>query len=130
LLLMPLFLAKKYPGKGGLLFKYSAIAAGTFFITVNLFGAVAVGFRTAQAGLGTLTNPQLKIAEGFFDSIDKEAKELKELGPTLLERTLDLLQNGGDEQPAAALIENGQKLIADAHVFVTIAKMFKSLDWA
>ena len=92
LLLTPLFLAKKYPGNGGLLFKYSALAALTFFITVNLFGGVAVGFRSAQAALGRLTNPQIKIAEGFFDSLDKEADELKDIAPQLLAPTLYQLQ--------------------------------------
>src|SRR5262249_34709452 len=119
LLAMPLVLAKKYPGKGGMLFKYSALAAVTFFITVNLFGGVAVGFRSAQAALGKLTNPQVKIAEGFFDSLDKEADELKGIAPQLLAPTLYQLQNS-DEQPTVALLENGQKLIKDAHVFVTI----------
>ena len=38
--LMPLVLAKKYPGQGSVLFKYSALAAVTFFVTVNLFGGV------------------------------------------------------------------------------------------
>jgi hypothetical protein len=129
LLLTPLFLAKKYPGKGAMLFKYSAIAAVTFFITVNLFGGVAVGFRSAQGALGKLTNPQMKIAEGFFDSLDKEADELKGIAPQLLAPTLYQLQDNSDDQPTVALIENGQRLIADAHVFVTIASLFKKLDW-
>src|SRR5262249_49180565 len=40
LLLMPLALRRKYPGQGKVLFKYSALAAATFFVTVNLFGGV------------------------------------------------------------------------------------------
>jgi hypothetical protein len=129
LLAMPLFLRKKYPGKGGMLFKYSALAAVTWFVTVNLFGVVAVTFRTAQSAMGTLTNPQLKIAEGFFDSLDKNADELLVLGPSLLGPTLYQLQDGGDEQPTVALLENGQKLLTDAKVFVAIAKLFKKIDF-
>ncbi len=43
LLLMPLFLRSRYPGKGRLLFKYSALAAVVFVVTINLFGAVLHG---------------------------------------------------------------------------------------
>src|SRR5262249_8856289 len=50
------------------------------------------------------------------------------IAPQLLAPTLYQLQNS-DEQPTVALLENGQKLIKDAQVFVTIAKTFKQLDW-
>jgi len=40
LLFMPVFLASKYPGQLGTLFKYSALAMVTFVIAVNLFAGV------------------------------------------------------------------------------------------
>ncbi len=64
LLGIPLVVGKKYPGKLGVLFKYSALAAVTFFVTVNLFGAVLTGMRAAQGALGSATNPSLAIAKG------------------------------------------------------------------
>ena len=51
LLLVPLFVGKKYP------FKYAALAAVTFIVTVNLFGAVLLGMKTVQTAMGTATNP-------------------------------------------------------------------------
>jgi hypothetical protein len=75
------------------------------------------------------TNPQLKLAEGFFDSIDKNADELAPFGSQLFGPTLYQLQNS-DEQPTAVLLQNGKQLIEDARVFVAIGKMVKSLDFA
>ncbi len=129
LLFMPLVLRKRYPGQGAALFKYSALAAVTFVVTVNLFGGVVLGFRTAQSKLGPATNPQLKIAAAFFDTIDHNADDYLVLGKELFAPTLAQLQGDSDEQPAAVLIENGKKLIKDADVFVTIARAFKKVDF-
>ena len=128
LLGMPLVLAKRFPGQGARLFKYSALAAVTFFVTVNLFGCVVLGFRTAQSKLGDSTNPQLAIASAFFDTIGTHAEDYLDLGKQLFAPTLNGLQNDGDEQPAAVLLENGKKLIKDGGVFVSIANAFKKLD--
>jgi hypothetical protein len=129
LLLMPLFLRKRAPGQGKRLFGYSALAAITFVVTVNLFGMVVVGFRSAQAALGSATNPQLHIASGFFDTLDQNADELVMFGSQLFGPTLEQLQGDSDEPPVAILIENGKNLVKDADVFVTIAKAFKKLDF-
>ena len=128
LLGMPLFLRRRYPGQGAKLFKYSALAAVTFVVTVNLFGVIALGFRSAQAALARQTNPQLKIAEGFFDGLDDNADEMASMGGQLIGPTLYQLQ-ASDEQPTVLLLENGQKLIGDARVFVSIAHLFKKLDF-
>jgi hypothetical protein len=128
LLLMPLALRRKYPGRGAALFKYSALAAVTFVVTVNLFGTVVIGFRTAQGALGSSTNPQLRIAAAFFDSLDKNADDYIVMGKELFAPTLEQLQGNTDEQPATVLIENGKKIVKDADVFISIAKAFKKLD--
>ncbi len=128
LLLGPLVLRRRYPGQTASLLKYSALAALTFVVTVNLFGTVVLGFRTAQGALGAATNPQLRIASGFFDSLDHNAEELLITGKELFAPTLAQLQGNGDEQPTVVLLENGQRVIKDAKVFVSVAKMFKKLD--
>jgi hypothetical protein len=130
LLLMPLVLKKKYPGKTGMLFKYSGLAAVTFFLTVNFFGGVVIGMRTAQGALGGMTNPQLKVAEGFFDSLAAEPDKYLPLAKDLFGPTMYQLQGGGAaEQPAVALIENGQRLIEDAKVFTSVARAFEKIDF-
>jgi hypothetical protein len=128
LLAMPLVLRKRHPGQGAQLFKYSLIAALAFVVTVNMFGLIAIGFRSAQAALAKQTNPQLKLAEGFFTSMDEKADELVPLAGGLLAPTLYQLQNAG-EQPTVLLLENGKKLLEGARVFVAIGKLVKSLDF-
>ncbi len=128
LLLMPIFLAKKYPGQGGTLFKYSALAAGVFVITVNLFGGVLLGMRGVQAALGKHTNPTLAIAAGTFDTLDRHAEDYAIMGKELFAPTLEQLR-GGDEQPSVVLLANGQKVVKDAMVFVSVAKIFKRISF-
>ena len=128
LLAMPLALRKRYPDQMRTLVKYSALAAVAFFVTVNLFGVIALGFRGAQAVMAKATNPQLKIAEGFFDGLDENADEMVPFAGQLIGPTLYQLQNT-DEQPTVLLLENGQKLIKDANVFVSVAHMFKKVDF-
>jgi hypothetical protein len=127
LLFMPLALRKKYPGQGANLLKYSALAAVTFFVTVNLFGAIVLGMRGAQGAVGNQTNPQLRLAAGFFDTLDHNAPRYVVTGRELFAPTLEALDGKSDEQPAALLIANGQKVVKKASVFVRIAKMFKQV---
>jgi hypothetical protein len=129
LLAIPLVGGKKYPGQTGVLMKYSALAAGTFFVTVNLFGGVLMAMKTAQGALGDLTNPSLAIAGGTFDTLDRNADEYIVMGKELFVPTLMQLQGNSDEQPSALILENGMKIVKDAKVFVSIAKMFKKIDF-
>ena len=129
LLLMPLVLAKKYPGQGKTLFKYSALAAGTFIVTVNLFGGVLFGLRTVQGAMSNYTNPSIAIAAGTFDTLDENAERYIVMGKELFLPTLEQMRNSPDEQPSVALLGNGMKIVQDAKVFLSIAKMFKKVDF-
>ncbi|MBA3501131.1 MAG: hypothetical protein H0T65_12205, partial [Deltaproteobacteria bacterium] len=129
LLGMPLLLAKKYPGQGKTLFKYSALAAGTFFVTVNLFGGVLFGMRQAQSALSSYTNPSVAIASGTFDTLYNNADEFVTTGKELFLPTLEAMRNNPDEQPAVMLLENGMKIVEDAKVFMSMAKLFKKVDF-
>jgi hypothetical protein len=126
---MPLALKKKYPGQGAVLFKYSALAAMTFFVTVNLFGGVLYGMRTAQGALSSYTNPSVAIAGGTFDTLYNNADEFVNTGKELFLPTLEQMRNNPDEQPAAMLLENGMKIVKDAKVFMSMAKLFKKVDF-
>ena len=129
LLAMPLVLRKKYPGKGTPLFRYSALAALTFFVTVNLFGGVLFAMKTAQPNLGALTKPSLAIANATFDTLDDNAEDFLVMGKELFVPTLMQLDGNSDEQPAVLLLENGLKIVDDAKVFLAIAKMFKRINF-
>jgi hypothetical protein len=129
LLVTPLVLRKKYPGQGKVLFKYSALAAVTFFVTVNLFGGVLLMMRTAQTALGPLANPTLAIASGTFDTLDTNAEEYITTGKELFVPTLEQIKANPDEQPAVLLLENGTKVVKDATVFVRVANLFKKVSF-
>ncbi|MGN6104606.1 MAG: hypothetical protein ACTHU0_05855 [Kofleriaceae bacterium] len=129
LLGLPLVLRKRYPGQGKTLFKYSALAAATFFVTVNLFGGVLFGLRSVQSVLSEYTNPSVAIAVSTFETLDKNAEDYIVLGKELFAPTLEQLSRNPDEQPSVALIENGAKLVKDAKVFLHIARTFKKVDF-
>jgi hypothetical protein len=129
LLLMPLFLGKKYPGQGKVLFKYSALAAVTFIVTVNLFGGVLYGLRTVQAGLSSYTNPSIAIANGTFDSLHDDAHKYITTGKELFLPTLEAMRKNPEEQPSVLILQNGQKIVKDAKVFLSIKDMIKRVDW-
>jgi hypothetical protein len=128
LLLTPLFLRKKYPGQGGVLFKYSGLAALVFFVTVNLFGAVLYGMKVGQAKFAA-TAPNVALAAGFFDTLDDNAETYIVMGKELFAPTLEQLSGKSDDQPSVALIANGAKVVKDAMVFVRVAKLFKKIDF-
>ncbi len=129
LLLMPLALAKKYPGQGKLLLKYSGLAALVFFVTVNMFGGVIYGFRTVQGAMSDFTNPSTAIAAGTFDTLDDHADYFIVMGKELFAPTLDQMKAHPDEQPSVLILENGVKVVQDAKVFLSIAKLVKKLSW-
>lgn len=128
LLLMPIFLAKKYPGKLGLLFKTSAIAAFASVIVMNLFAGIVLLLKNVQGALAKFTNPQIKIVEAALDGIGDSADHLISFGPQLIQPTLDQLSSS-DEPVPVALLQNVQKIAKDAEPFLTAAKWFKGMLW-
>ena len=129
LLAMPLVVGRRYPGKGGVLFKYSALAAVTFFVTVNLFGGVLIVMRGVQGALSGYTNPSVAIVSATFDTLDHNAEEYAVMGKGLFLPTIEALRGNTDEQPVVMLLQNGQKIVKDAKVFVSVAKMFKKVNF-
>jgi hypothetical protein len=126
---MPLALKKKYPGQGAVLFKYSGLAAMTFFVTVNLFGGVLFGMRSVQGALSSYTNPSVAIASGTFDTLYNNADEFVTTGKELFLPTLEQMRNNPDEPPAATILANGMKIVQDAKVFMSMAKLFKKVEF-
>lgn len=72
ILLMPLFLRSRYPGRGGLLWKTSAVSAGAFAITVVLLGGSLYAIRTVQGAVATdSTSPKMRVADAAFAVLSK-----------------------------------------------------------
>jgi len=127
LLFRPLFLVKRFPGQGTTLFKYSAISAGLFFLTVNLFAMVIGLLKTAQGAAGHFTNPQIAVVEAAFDVLDKNADDLVEVGPKLIEPSMHELAKG-DASFVVVLLENFKGIKSDIDAILAIAKLMKALD--
>ena len=129
LLLMPLILRKRYPGKSGVLWKYSAISALLFFVTINLFAGVLSVLRVGQMVGGGMTNPQVQIVQATFDTIDENAEDIAPMGPVLIEPTLGALNPESEDPLPVLLLQNVQKFNNELTVFKSVASFFKSVNW-
>jgi len=129
LLFLPFALRKKYPRKMGVMFRYSALAALLFYLAVSLFGMVLVVLRNAQIVAGKYTNPQVQLVSSTFDLIERKADEMAEVGPILIEPTLQSLSGESDQPVLVTMLENIQKLRNDVSVFTSIGRLVKKLDW-
>jgi hypothetical protein len=129
LLFMPFHLRRRYPGRMGHHFKYSALAALLFFLTVVLFSFVLFAMRGAQTALGEYTNPQVRLVSSTFDLIENKAEDMAEVGPLLIEPTLQSLNEETDSPVLVIMLENIQKLKNDVSVFTSVGRFVKKLDW-
>lgn len=125
LLLTPLVLGRKYPGKTGLLFKGGAAAAATFALSVWLFTSVVLLLRSVQGGLGEIANPQLAMVEGGVDGLIKNIDDLVVLAPHFLEVPLAQVATGEQDNLAVALLQNAAAFKEDARLFSNVAGWFR-----
>ena len=87
------------------------------------------GLRSVQGAMSNYTNPSIAIAGGTFDTLDHNAEEFVITGKELFLPTIEQMRNHPDEQPAVLLLENGIKIVQDAKVFLSMAKMFEKVDF-
>ncbi len=127
LLFRPLFLLKKYPGRGGQLFKWSFVSSLLFFFTVNVFSIVLFILRGAQGAAGKFTNPQVAVVEAAFDVLERNADDLAVIGPKLIEPSIHKLSSG-DASFVVVLLENVKTIKGDVQAILAIAKAMKALD--
>ena len=127
LVFRPIFLLKRFPGQGKTLFGYGLLSGGLFFLAVNLFATVLGLLRFAQGAAGRVTNPQVAILEASFDVLDKNADDLAELGPKLIEPSLHKLAQG-DTDFVVVLLDNLKSIKGDVQVILAIAKAMKAFD--
>jgi hypothetical protein len=85
--------------------------------------------RGTQSALGEYTNPQVQVVEAAFEAIEKNAEDMADLGPVLIEPTLASLTGDTDEPFLVILLENVQKMREDLGVFATVGNFFKKLNW-
>lgn len=128
LLLTPLFLMRRYPGKFWVLAKYSVLACVCFMVTVSMFSNVLLLMKGAQGAAGSLTNPTYSIAEASFDTLGEQAEDLAPIGPALIEAPLARVAAGEEDDFVTAILNNVSAIKADVLVFKKIAGWFKGVS--
>ena len=127
LLLLPLSLRKKYPGQEKLLFRYSAVAAGTFVVAVWLFSRVVLLLKAIQGGLSSLTNPQVVVVDATFTVLEDNVEDLVDVGPMLIEAPLAQVASGEQDSLPMAILDNVSRIGEDITVFENIARQFEGV---
>ena len=156
-LLMPLFLARRYPHHKGLLWKASSIAAATFALTIVMLGATLLVMRLAQGAIATdSTSPKMRLAEGAFDVLGQQEyiegfSELSKVRLDFIKGPLRNIVSGDPEKQAeyASFIayvathwskileepelkniaKNASKLESHAGSFRSVIGFYKKVDW-
>ncbi|MFO0618191.1 MAG: hypothetical protein U0414_36700 [Polyangiaceae bacterium] len=128
LLLMPLFLRKKYPGQGAKLFRISLYAALAMFGSFLLLSGVLVGMRIVQAKLGQLTNPGLVFSDGAFDAADKMVEDIA-ASPGLILKPLEDVATGRTDDLGLAILQNAAQFKKEVTVFKDVWNFYKSVNW-
>jgi len=126
LLLLPLYLRRRYPGRTRELLRLSATAAVMFVVTMVVFSLLLVVFKGFQAELGTFTNPQVQLTNAAFEALEENLEELGD--PTviqlLVEAPLAQILDGTAEDVPSALLVNASAFKADFTAFKSIASAF------
>ncbi|MFT7579958.1 MAG: hypothetical protein ACI9MR_001625 [Myxococcota bacterium] len=126
LLLLPLWLRRRYPGQMKQLFGYSAIAAFTFVAVMLVFSALILTFKGLQSVLAPITNPVLQLTNGAFDALLENVNSLGASASLLLDAPLTALESGTADGVSMALMQNAGSLFEDAETFLNLAS---ALSW-
>lgn len=109
---------------------YSGISAGLFVIV----GSVLVGFyaltRYTSGLVSTAYNPQLSITESLFKFLTSRAESLSEVGPTVIEPTLDAMAEGPTSPALQLIMENVESFSSTLNVFILLARLAQVMNVA
>lgn len=135
ILLTPLFLAKKYPGKEKLVWKGALLATFAYISTMLVFTGAVFLLRTAKNETAMLVNPPLAIANASFDAIHDQVAFLTSAPGgendvrVLLEPPIAALAAGSEDGMLEAVLDNVSQFKEDFSVFKALANFFKGLGW-
>ena len=90
----------------------------------------ATPLRSATALLWRGVEAQHRVATmRLVDTLDEQADKFIVMGKELFLPTIEQMRNAPDDQPSVQLLQNGVKIVQDAKVFLSIAKMVKKVDF-
>lgn len=128
LLVLPIFLARHYPGKLGMLFRYSALSAVLFSLTVLLFSIPLAILSEVWEELVVDTDPRLRSVDAAFNLMDQNAEEF--LSRDLpLTGTFQQAEDGNVESFVTLLLANLAEVRQQLEVFAPLVALYRKLDW-
>jgi len=128
LLLLPLFVVRRYPGKLGVLFCYSAFAAMLFSATVLLFSIPLLIFSEVWEEMAIGADPRLRSVNAAFDLMEQNTDDF--LSRDLpLQATLEQAANGDAESFATILLDNLIEVQRQAEMLEPLVDIYRKLDW-
>lgn len=126
LLLMPVFLGKKFPGQGAKLFRIGLYTSLAMFGSFVLLSGVLLGMRVVQAKMGEYTNPGLVFSDGAFDAADKQVEDIA-ASPGLMLKPLEDVTVGKSDDLSLAVLQNASHFKKEVTVFMDVFKFYKSV---
>jgi len=128
LLLMPLFVFRRYPGRFRALCLSSALAAVLFSMTVVMFFLPLGLFLSLWEDYSIMFDPRLRILDASFDALDRDAESL--LSRDLpVEQTLLELQDGSPNSFPTVLLDNLTEVSRQAQVFEPVVNLYRRAEW-
>ncbi len=107
---------------------YSIISAGLFIIV----GSVLVGLyaitRYTSGLVSTAYNPQLSITESMFSFLISRSESLAEIGPTVVEPTIQAMAEGPTSSALQIILENSESFSSTLNVFVILARLAQGIN--
>ncbi len=129
LLLMPLFLKKKYPGREKLLWKGSLLAAGAWVSTMLVFTVALVAVRFAKDQTAMVANPSLAVAHSSFDAASEAVDTLDAWARGFIEAPIAKLGSGQEDDLLEAVVGNVAQFKDEFSFLMSVKAFFKSLNW-
>ncbi len=120
----PLILGWRYPlRRFPTLVWYSIISAGLFMLVGSILVGLYALTRYTSGLVSTAYNPQLSITESLFDFLISRADSLTEIGPTVIEPTVDAMQQGPNSPALQLIFENAESFSETLKVFFVLARL-------
>lgn len=128
LLLMPLVLVWRYPGRLLTLILYSALSAVLFSLTVALFYVPLWAFSEIWEEIAIGMDPRLQTVHATFQLMDKNADSFLSRDLPIAE-TLEELDDGSLESFITILLNNLAEIEQQVEVFAPLVNLYRKLDW-
>ncbi len=107
---------------------YSAISTGLFMLVGSILVGLYALTRFTSGLVSTAYNPQLSITESLFNFLISRADALAEIGPTIIEPSVQAMQEGPTSPALQIILENAESFSDSLNVFFILARLAQVLN--